>query len=210
MTITFGNDNDVIVHALKKIISYARQNQQIFVAQCIWWLASIIGLDKGLINHIDNLGIRSSVVLPMTTPLVSSSKASKEGETHRQDKALKECEQYLQDSQRLRHLTILKAAGRTRTGRINLLVSNKQSLKVTKKRNGQQYSKTEGIEQTLIQRRKAAGECLRCAWPSDRKGKHWVQDCVRKVKLDSGTPGGPAVLQITSASPESLDSFSDT
>jgi hypothetical protein len=174
MTITFGNDHDVIVYALKTIISYARQNQQIFVAQCVWWLASIISLEKGLINHIDNLGIRSSVALPMTTPLVTSSKASEEGETDRQEKALKECEEYLQDSQRLRRLAKLKAAGRTGTGRINLLVSTKQSLKITTKRKGKQYSKTEGIEQTLIQRRKAEGECLRCVWPSDRKGKHWV------------------------------------
>jgi hypothetical protein len=45
MTITFANDNDVIVYALEKIISYTRKSQQIFVAQCMWWLASIIGLE---------------------------------------------------------------------------------------------------------------------------------------------------------------------
>jgi len=55
MTINFENDNDVIVYALEKIIAYARSTQQIFVAQCVWWLASIIGLDKGLTIHIDNL-----------------------------------------------------------------------------------------------------------------------------------------------------------
>jgi hypothetical protein len=47
MTITFENDNDVIIYALEKIISYARRTQQIFVAQCVWWLASIIGLEQG-------------------------------------------------------------------------------------------------------------------------------------------------------------------
>jgi hypothetical protein len=54
MTITFENENDVIIYALEKTISYARTTQQIFVAQCVWWLASIIGLEQGLIVHIDN------------------------------------------------------------------------------------------------------------------------------------------------------------
>jgi hypothetical protein len=62
MTITFENDNDVIVYALEKVISYARQTQQIFVAHCVWWLASIIGLETGLVNHIDNLRKREDVL----------------------------------------------------------------------------------------------------------------------------------------------------
>jgi len=61
MPITFENDNDVIVYAFKKIISYARENQYIFLAQSIWWIASIIGLQQGLIIHIDNLTNRSNV-----------------------------------------------------------------------------------------------------------------------------------------------------
>jgi len=61
MTITFENDNDVIVYALEKIISIARNTQQILVAQCVWWLASIIGLEQGLVNHIDNLRKRKMV-----------------------------------------------------------------------------------------------------------------------------------------------------
>jgi len=63
MTITFENDKDVIVYALEKIIAYARRTQQIFVAHCVWWLASIIGLEQGLITHIDNLRIRSEPLL---------------------------------------------------------------------------------------------------------------------------------------------------
>jgi phosphate starvation-inducible protein PhoH len=61
MTITFENDNDVIVYAFEKVIAYARRTQQIFVANCVWWLASIIGLEQGLINHIDNLQSRAQV-----------------------------------------------------------------------------------------------------------------------------------------------------
>jgi hypothetical protein len=61
MTVTFENDNDVIVYALEKVISHARRTQQIFVAQCVWWLASIIGLEQGLINYLDNIQSRVEV-----------------------------------------------------------------------------------------------------------------------------------------------------
>jgi hypothetical protein len=69
MTITFENDNDVIIYALEKVISYARRTQQIFVDQCIWWLASVIGLEQGLVNYIDNKPSRQEVnVLPEKAP----------------------------------------------------------------------------------------------------------------------------------------------
>jgi len=58
MTITFENDNDIIVYALEKIICYARDNRYLFVAQSVWWLASIIGLSEELAHHIDDLRIR--------------------------------------------------------------------------------------------------------------------------------------------------------
>jgi hypothetical protein len=58
MTITFENDSDVIVYALEKIISFARDNQYLFVANCAWWIAGVIGLESGLVTHIDNLEIR--------------------------------------------------------------------------------------------------------------------------------------------------------
>jgi len=58
MTITFESESDVIVYALEKIVSFARENQYLFVANCVWWIASIIGLESGLITFIDNLEIR--------------------------------------------------------------------------------------------------------------------------------------------------------
>jgi len=61
MTITFKSDKDVIVYALERIISYARDNQYIFRAQSIWWIASIIGLQEGLVIRIDNLKVRSDI-----------------------------------------------------------------------------------------------------------------------------------------------------
>jgi hypothetical protein len=61
MTITFERDMDVIVYALEKIISYARNNQYIFLAQCIWWISSTIGLLEGLVIYIDNLKVRENI-----------------------------------------------------------------------------------------------------------------------------------------------------
>jgi len=54
MTISFENDNDVIVYALEMVISFGRNNQYIFVAQGVWWLAWILGLEQELVIHIDN------------------------------------------------------------------------------------------------------------------------------------------------------------
>jgi hypothetical protein len=55
MTLTFESDNDIIVYALEKIIVYTRRTQQIFMAQCVWWLASVIGLEPSVVIHINNL-----------------------------------------------------------------------------------------------------------------------------------------------------------
>jgi len=66
MTISFENSNGVIVYAFEQIISFARDNQYIFVTQWIWWMASIIRLQQGFIIYIDtldkwlNIGIRGS------------------------------------------------------------------------------------------------------------------------------------------------------
>jgi len=50
-----------------------------------------------------------------------------------------------------------------------------------------QNSKIEGIDLSEMKRRKAADECLRCAWPSDRKGNHYVKDCRQRIKTAKGT-----------------------
>ena len=62
MSITFENDNNIIVYTLERIISYARRNQQVFVAQCVWWLASIIGLEEELIIRINILRRKTVIV----------------------------------------------------------------------------------------------------------------------------------------------------
>jgi len=61
MSITFENDNNVIVYTLEKVIVYARANQYIFLAQCCWWISLLLKLQEGLVIHIDNLRIRADI-----------------------------------------------------------------------------------------------------------------------------------------------------
>jgi hypothetical protein len=194
----------VIVYALEKVIFYARRTQQIFVVQCVWWLAGINGLEEALVNHVDKLHGRTTVRKEHTTNEVSDpaiqitpefqdSDVQESKEDH-QDKILKECEKYLKDSRRLREIAALKATGKTLTGFINATAISKKHL-----RKKDQYKrklaeplkkglpKTAGIDEAEIKRRKENGECLRCAWPTNRKGTHRVKDCRPPIKLNKGT-----------------------
>jgi hypothetical protein len=199
LTLTFESENDVIVYALEKVISYARRTQQIFVAQCVWWLASIMGSEQGLVTHIDNLHGRTIMNKqpceennnsedPVVIRAVSAIPRDL-AEDQRCDRILEKVEQAIQESIRIREdLKTGKASRTTKTGKINPLASTKQSLRIAKnkqkdnyKKNRKDYSRTEGIEEEEIQRRKAAGECLRCAWPADRKGTHRIKDCIRPI-----------------------------
>jgi len=76
MTITFENDNDVIVYALEKIVSFARENQYLFVGNCPWWLAEVLGLDRGLTTHIDNLALQRNTDLSVTSLAERNTKRS--------------------------------------------------------------------------------------------------------------------------------------
>jgi hypothetical protein len=62
MTITFNDDEDIIVYALEKVISYARQHQIIFRVQCVWWISANLGLQEELVIHIDNLNGRENII----------------------------------------------------------------------------------------------------------------------------------------------------
>jgi len=53
---------------------------------------------------------------------------------------LKECEEFLRDSKRLRDIAKTKLTGRTKTSRINPLRSTKKALKGSNK--GKDYSRT--------------------------------------------------------------------
>ena len=69
MTINFEKNNDVIVYVLETIISYARYNQYIFVAQSVWWLAYSIVLQEGLVTYIDKLRLQSEIYHTTRKPI---------------------------------------------------------------------------------------------------------------------------------------------
>jgi hypothetical protein len=106
----------------------------------------------------------------------------------RQERVLKKCEKVLQESKKRRAQNTVKT---NNCNRINPLASTKKSLRIEKKRKLKDYSKTEGINEAEIQTRKGKGECLRRAWPVDRKGTHRGKDCIRPIKLDTGTADYP-------------------
>jgi hypothetical protein len=66
--------------------------------------------------------------------------------------------------------------------------------------------------------RKAAGEYLRCAWASDRKGNHRVKDFIRPITMDKRTASYPeakkyqkmkvANMELSSRDEDSSDSES--
>jgi hypothetical protein len=121
MTITFETDSDVIIYALEKIISFARENQFLFVANCAWWIAGIIGLDSGLITYIDNLESRKRAYQPReisTTPRDLT-------EDQRLDPILDSAERTIQESTRDRL--------RLQSNRVNPLPKTKNQLKKARK-----------------------------------------------------------------------------
>jgi hypothetical protein len=60
-----------------------------------------------------------------------------------------------------------------------------------RKSNKTYAEQTEGIDKSELDRRKAAGECQRCAWPGDRKGAHKTMDCYRWKRMEKGTAPFP-------------------
>jgi hypothetical protein len=58
-------------------------------------------------------------------------------------------------------------------------------------KNKERSNELEGISEKELSRRRKDKECLKCAWPSDRKGKHFSRDCRRPIKLDEGTASFP-------------------
>ena len=213
MTITFENDRDVIIYALEKIISYARNNQYIFLAQSVWWIASILELQEGLIIHINNLKEWSNIgrleipcesAIPATTSVVEDDHIHPE----RIARLLHTDSDYIDSELESNSTTETnihnevidnyeafleqskqerKAIGR-RTRQVNRVVKRKINKKKPIKTFGTQ---TEGIDGQELRRRKTAGECQCCAWPQDRKGSHKTIDCFRWKRLEKGTAPFP-------------------
>jgi cell division protein FtsL len=99
MTITFETDNDVVIYAFEKVIAYTRRTEQVVIAICIWWLASVINFEQGLVANIDNIQTRQTVtVVPekISDKKRSISPAPRDiQEDQRRDQLLKECEEFL-------------------------------------------------------------------------------------------------------------------
>jgi hypothetical protein len=64
MTVTFQDDNSIVIYALGKILCFARQNQYIFVADCIWWIAALVGINEGQASYIDSLHHQRHIEVP--------------------------------------------------------------------------------------------------------------------------------------------------
>ena len=186
MPITFENDNDVIIYAVECEISHARRTQQIFVGQCVWWLASIIGLEQGLVSPIDSLQGQEDTTVQEQLPREISATPKDLTEDRWIDQVLDCTEQYLRESKRMREIAALKISGEMTSGRINPSGRVRRSLRKPKKMSQdiainkrKYYSKTEEIDDSEISIRKAANECLLCAWPFVWNGNHRVKNCVQ-------------------------------
>jgi len=173
MSITFQNDTGVIIYAPEKIIAFAWNHRYLLVAQCVWWLASIIRLEQGLVKYLNAIQFRVKVMVSSEenpeAPVTKDKEPEKEKSCNH-DTVLKECEEFLRDSRRLWDLATLKATRRTQTGRINPRWSTRQLLMDCKRKPAKPHPLTEGIEEQEIQRRKQAGEYLHCAWPAATQG----------------------------------------
>jgi len=206
MPITFENERDVIIFAFEKVISYAKTTQQIFVAHCVWWLASLIRLQQGLINYINLIEGRRNTLgsyQQISEQEVSSTSSDFQADKRNQ-RILDQADQFVKQSKVSRNTlgglgrvnslpatkTQLKKARKERNSSRTTLGAKKIS-KVAATNKKEDYTKTEGISNSERARRKVAGECLRCAWPSSIKESHQVKDCIRPIKLDKGTAKYP-------------------
>jgi hypothetical protein len=187
------------------IIFFARDNQYIFLAQSVWWKASIIGSQEGLVNHIDKHKIRNDIgnLEISVAPLVhqdllavhpsraaqvqtsngdyieSDSESISTTETDIHNKVIENCETFLELSKQER-----QAIGRKKQ-QVSKVVKRRANKE--KKRPKTFGTQTEGIDGSKLRRRKAAGEWQRCAWPRDRKGSHKTLDCFRWKRFEKGT-----------------------
>jgi hypothetical protein len=150
MTLTFENDNDVIVYALEKIISFSRKHHYIFLAQSVWWIASIIGLQQGLITYIDNIQSRIEVGTvsdkvpeePVTIDEKRVSPTPRElTEDQRLDRILESAERVIQDS--------IRDRPNHYQGRVNPLPETKTQLKKARKVKRLQEAKSKREDERL-------------------------------------------------------------
>ena len=178
------------------------------LTQRVWWRSSIIGLQYGLVIHINNVRIPSYIV--ESNPVQDSSIDQDNSVTPEQE--LSGPSQFVHPS-RLNQIQTSngdfvssenESVSTTETDIHNRIIENcdlfleqsKQERKavgrktrqisrvVKQEAKKQKYIKTfstptEGIDRSELLLRKAAGECQRGAWPQDSKGSHKTLDCLR-------------------------------
>jgi len=219
MPITFETDNNAIVYALERIISYARKNQYIILAQSIWWISSIIGLQQGLVNYIDNLrepseayqapsinqcdrdNIHPDCISRITNPIPNldspnygNSRDSSESESEQ----LSPSDDSLHD-QILDHCEEFLQQSkqeREKVARRNLQIGKEISGRLPQRKKPRKSYKDQvmGLDRSELARRKAAGECHYCAWPGDRNGAHRTLDCFQWLQKEKGTAPFPKAI----------------
>jgi len=224
MTITFDNDNDIVVYTPEKIICYARMHRYLFVGQCVWLLALSVLLEKGLVVHINNLQIRSELYLAPAdsatdTARVHSGRVSQIELSGLNQEDYISCDiresskaesEYSNTSQDQKHDQVFHNCEEfLRQSKIDRKIIVEQSLKnsqqlpwklrsgVLKRRKLRKTyrQQTLGIEEPELRRRKNAGECHRCAWPQDTKGAHMTLGCRRSIRKSKGIVPVPTYLQ---------------
>jgi len=191
MPITFEKDNNVIVYAFEKIIAFCWDNQYIYIAQCIWWISSVVRLQQGITIHIDNTWLWGSTIAEDILSVAVSYENGKiytdqighfrdsvdksDNESNRLDSVLKTTEELLNLSKRQRN-NFQKTKWELSNG-----VENAWEITKT------YQTQTDGMEDSELNRRKAAKDCQCCAWPRYIESSHNTLDCFCWKRLEKGT-----------------------
>jgi len=137
--------------------------------------------------HSDHISQIKKLIPDLESPNHGSNRDSSESESEQlstsedflHDQILDHCEQFIQQSKQERGMV----------ARRNLESSKEISGRLPQRKKPWKSYKDQvkGINRSELARRKAAGECQRCAWPGDRKGAHRTLNCCRWLWKDKGT-----------------------
>ena len=217
ITSTFENKNVFSLYALGTIISYARDNQCIFLVHSVWWISSILGLQQGLGIHMDNCTIWSNLGETAVTPYLPLEQESLDTQKEKVPEVesnshhihpsqlatlQKSDREYIDCEDESLSTTEIDIHGKViENFELFLILSNRERKAIG--RNNRQAgwvakwriekrikimgTQTLGIEGSEWRRKKAAGECQSCPWPPYRKRSHNTIDCFRWTRLEKGT-----------------------
>jgi len=123
MTITFQLDKDIILYAFDRIITCCGEKKYLFAVQCVWWLASIIGLQQGFVIHIDNLHLQATIGNHNIREILSTpwdiAGTMENSDIPWADRILEYAENYQQKSEQAQKDYVSDLLRRTRQGQAN-------------------------------------------------------------------------------------------